>query len=362
MIKNEELVSLETQQWLDTYYYNSIGYTWCFFEYGEVSFINESVRPLMELSLRDNQHPYSNISIYLENPKYIDEQFESLLEDFRFTNQEIVRVDSNNFTYVYKNKNTNPSDKYYDMLVEGYYTTEIIVDYITEFNTKIENYLKEANDLLLSEFARCNNPSKYLNKVAEYIMDEYSTCKKKLYIHSESNTKYRPFHRILLNQYRKIMEHILDNYPAELKTSIYNELIYRTRKKEAVKSFKIKGNSNRLYKSRYFENDFNMFKKKNLIANNTSFQTFCELFEGKVLIDKICWSGTISSLYTFIQMLVGKDKATSKIEPTLNKHWEIAASCFTLNNINLDRSDFPNLHHIKDIRTITFFRNFIRQL
>ncbi len=362
MSNNEELGSTETQQWLEKYFYNNIGYTLSFFEAGEVPFINESVRLLMESTLIGRQHPYSNISIYLENPKYIDEQFESLLEDFRFTNQEIVRVDSSNFIYVYRNKNTNPPDEYYDVMAEAYYTSEFKVDYIPEFNTRTENYLIEDYNLLLSEFARCNNPSKYLNKVAEYIMNEYSTCKKKLYIHSESNTKYRPFHRILLNQYRKIMEHILNNYPAELKTSIYNELIYRTRKKETVKSFKIKGNSNRLYKSRYFENDFNMFKKKNLIASNTSFQTFCELFEGKVLIDKICWSGTISSLYTFIQMLVGKDKAASKIEPTLNKHWEIAASCFTLNNINLDRSDFPNLHHIKDIRTITFFRNFIRQL
>ena len=343
---NEELKSVETQQWLDKYFYNNIGYTSSFFDAGEVPYINETTRLLMEPALLGRLHPYSDISNYLENPDKIDEDFEFALDDSKLIGRRVVRVDEDNFTYAYESTGVDSS--------------KINIDYITEFNNYIKRCLEEGNNLLLSEFSRCNNSYKYLNKVAEYIIDEYSACKKKLYIHTESNNKYKPFYRILLNQYRKIMEHIINEYPADLKTSLYNELVYKTRKKETVKSFKLKGNSNRLYKSRYFESDFKMFQKQKLIASDTSLQTFHELFEGKLLIEKICWIDTISSLYTFIQMLV--DKTTSKIEPTLNKHWEITASCFTLNNINLDRSDFPNLHQIKDIQIKGFFRNFIRHL
>jgi len=362
MGNNEELKSAETQQWLEKYFYNNIGYTSSFFDAGEVPYINETARLLMESALMGRLHPYSDISNYLENPQQIDDGFEQSLDNFKLTSQKVVRVDDENFIYAYINIDIDSPDKYHDVIAEAYYNSEIKVDYITEFNNRIKSYLEKGNNLLLSEFSRCNNPYKYVNKVAEYIIDEYSTCKKKLYIHPESNNKYRPFYRILSNQYRKIMEHIINEYPSDLKTSLYNELIYRTRKKEEVKSFKLKGNYRRIYRSRHFESDFSKFKKKNLIAKDTSFQTFCELFEGKLLVEKICWSDTISSLYTFVQLLVGKDKDISKIEPTMNKHWEITASCFTLNNVNLDRSDFPNLHHIKDTEIKRFFRSFIKNL
>ena len=338
--------SLEEKECLEKYY---AGFSLAFFEKGDMPMPvpNEKYNFLLNSKHR---HPYSFLTRYVNNIEKVDSTYNFLKPE---TKNDKESSENLTFDYCFKDYEGKGSIYLVQTLngVLGYGVE--VYDYYQEFKQNMTEYRQLADNTLSREFHRCKNIKNYINSICDYIIQEYDQCKRQ---DIKSLSKYTPFYRILLNQYRKILLHLIDEYTSYLKRSIYKKLIYLTRHKEDTKSFIKKGI--KIQQVQDLRNYFDELKMNGFIHDETHITTLYDLFSGIIMPDKIDWADDIVTLYTFIRLLIDNDK----IEYPKNKQWEITAACFTLNGNRLDKYEFPNQHKTKNQVKLRKLEAFVSKL
>lgn len=75
----------------------------------------------------------------------------------------------------------------------------------------------------------------------------------------------------------------------------------------------------------YIRELFDSLKSNNFIEKSTGYTDFRKIFSGDPVTNRVIWSGKISELHYFIELISKKDKSISDLK---QHHWEVACKCF----------------------------------
>ncbi|MCT3728206.1 hypothetical protein HZQ82_14090 [Elizabethkingia anophelis] len=289
-----------------------------------------------------NSYPFEILKAYFVKKNNIDADI-SLLQNYSggifdlFTEEELI---SQYYYYpLYLWTEYIGEKKLYEDLPEA---IESITDLISiERFTSIKSFIDEKNELLnikieqelnklYSEAVTCNNYSKYINKTASLILDDFHNFRMKLF---DSKEDYFSFFSYVINDlYLTSLKLIFNKFQNDLADENYSEIDkYIHVPKTKITSFKvsIKTPNSPTEQNRYLE-IISKFKER-LISekfiskiDTSDFLIFID--NRKKSIVKINWISSLTLLYTFYKLLIKKEI----ILDSKNEHWKILSKCFTV--------------------------------
>lgn len=265
--------------------------------------------------------------------------------------------DSNYVKYLYANRRDNvdkdlvehPFSFIKKKFIENINSDDLkSFDSLLRFKKEIDSKFRNAYNCFELEYSiLTTDKSTYLNKVINYLFE----C-----IQAIPNNQYKQ-----VEYHNSIITHAIMEILKKVSISHIHLHINRTNRKKLSKWYNIEEpifsfEAPKLVSEKRFQSLYYEYMGTFINQFNSDWHTFQTLFLGKPLEKKIDWKDGKASLYYFIKLLID----SKVIKNPKNKHWQITAEFFLVNNETIISKDLLNQKPTKDKRKIAKLKKFVK--